>query len=469
MVEQIDISTILPDEKIDEKKVFKELKRPAANPEDKPWKGDKVFVHYVGTLEDGSEFDSSRTRDGKFSFTLGKGEVIKGWDFGIATMAKGELAVFTIHSDYAYGDVGSPPRIPGGATLTFEVELFEFEGEDISSEKDKSITRRIKTAGEGFDHPNDGANVNVEIIGHNSKGEFDKRDLSFVFGEGSEIQVPKGVEMALEKMKRKEEAQISIVPSLTVGGLGVPKDNQEVLKYDINLKSFERAKESWQMDGEEKLEQSKIFKAKGTDFFKQGKYDMANTKYNKIIEFLEHEISLKGDKEAERASLLQAGRLNLAMCKIKVNDWMEARNLCDKVVEEDGKCIKGYFRRGEALVALNEHALAMTDFEKVLELDADNKAAKNKVAMCVQQIKANKQKEKKTFANMFDKFAKIDAKKAAEAKLREKPVEINEWDDEEKEKCQTYVDKNGVENGQNESNGNESNGNEAEAKAEAAA
>ena len=98
MVEQIDISTILPDEKIDEKKVFKEIKRQAANPEDKPWKGDKVFVHYVGTLEDGSQFDSSRTRDGKFSFTLGKGEVIKGWDFGIATMAKGELAVLTIHS-----------------------------------------------------------------------------------------------------------------------------------------------------------------------------------------------------------------------------------------------------------------------------------------------------------------------------------------------------------------------------------
>ena len=64
------------------------------------------------------------------------------------------LIMFTILSDYAYGDVGSPPRIPGGATLTFEVELFEFEGEDISPDKDKSITRRIKTAGEGFDHPN---------------------------------------------------------------------------------------------------------------------------------------------------------------------------------------------------------------------------------------------------------------------------------------------------------------------------
>ena len=126
-----------------------------------------------------------------------------------------------------------------------------------------------------------------------------------------------------------------------------------------------------------------------------------------MIEFLEHEISLKDEKEAERASLLQAGRLNLAMCKIKVNDWMEVRNLCDKVVEENPSSVKGYFRRGEALVALNEHDLAMRDFEKVLELDADNRAAKNKVAMCVHQIKANKQKEKKTFANMFDKVSRL--------------------------------------------------------------
>ena len=209
--------------------------------------------------------------------------------------------------------------------------------------------------------------------------------------------------MAIEKMKRKEQAQVLIAPKLTVGGHGVPADNQEIIKYDIDLKSFERAKESWQMDGEEKLEQSLLFKEKGTEFFKQAKFDMASKKYNKMIEFLEHEISLKDEKEAERASLLQAGRLNLAMCKIKVNDWMEVRNLCDKVVEENPSSVKGYFRRGEALVALNEHDLAMRDFEKVLELDADNRAAKNKVAMCVHQIKANKQKEKKTFANMFDK------------------------------------------------------------------
>ena len=81
--------------------------------QDKPWKGDKVWVHYTGTLEDGTKFDSSRDRKEKFSFNLGKGEVIKGWDQGVASMVKGELAVFTIQSDFGYGDVGSPPRIPG--------------------------------------------------------------------------------------------------------------------------------------------------------------------------------------------------------------------------------------------------------------------------------------------------------------------------------------------------------------------
>ena len=78
-----------------------------------PWSGDKVFVHYVGTLTDGSKFDSSRDRGERFSFNLGKSEVIKGWDQGVATMKIGEKAIFTINADYGYGSAGSPPKIPG--------------------------------------------------------------------------------------------------------------------------------------------------------------------------------------------------------------------------------------------------------------------------------------------------------------------------------------------------------------------
>jgi len=57
---------------------------------------------------------------------LGQGHVIKGWDIGVASMKKGEKAIFTLKSQYGYGEMGSPPKIPGGATLIFTIELLSF-------------------------------------------------------------------------------------------------------------------------------------------------------------------------------------------------------------------------------------------------------------------------------------------------------------------------------------------------------
>jgi len=93
-----------------------------------PTPGSSVEVHYVGTLHsDGSKFDSSRDRDSKFKFDVGVGQVIKGWDQGIISMKRGEKCILRCSSDYAYGERGSPPKIPGGATLNFEVELFSWK------------------------------------------------------------------------------------------------------------------------------------------------------------------------------------------------------------------------------------------------------------------------------------------------------------------------------------------------------
>ena len=125
--------------------------------------------------------------------------------------------------------------------------------------------------------------MSVEIKGFSSKGVFEERDLDFLLGEGREFGIPRGVELAIEKMKKKEIAQVMVIPRLCQGGNGVASNNTETLKYQISLKSFERAKESWQMDGEQKLEQSVIFKDKGTEFFKQKKYELAANKYNKVI------------------------------------------------------------------------------------------------------------------------------------------------------------------------------------------
>uniref|UniRef100_G1P6S2 peptidylprolyl isomerase n=1 Tax=Myotis lucifugus TaxID=59463 RepID=G1P6S2_MYOLU len=82
---------------------------------------------FTGMLEDGKKFDSSRDRNKPFKFMLGKQEVIRGWEEGVAQMSVGQRAKLTISPDYAYGATGHPGIIPPNATLVFDVELLKLE------------------------------------------------------------------------------------------------------------------------------------------------------------------------------------------------------------------------------------------------------------------------------------------------------------------------------------------------------
>ena len=88
-----------------------------------PKKGQRVRVHYTGKLTNGKVFDSSVSRGEPFVFRVGAGEVIRGWDEGVAQMSVGEKCILTCPPNYAYGPRGFPPVIPPNSTLLFEVEL----------------------------------------------------------------------------------------------------------------------------------------------------------------------------------------------------------------------------------------------------------------------------------------------------------------------------------------------------------
>ncbi|KAG2294027.1 hypothetical protein Bca52824_040696 [Brassica carinata] len=213
-----------------------------------PENGDEVEVHYTGTLLDGTKFDSSRDRGTPFKFTLGQGQAIKGWDISIKTMKKGENAVFTIPSELAYGESGSPPTIPANATLQFDVELLSWSSvKDIC--KDGGVLKKIVAAGEKWETPKDLDEVLVKyeakledgtVVGKSDGVEFTVKDGYFC----------PAFAKAVKTMKKAEKVLLTVKPQYGFGEKGKPASGGETavppnatLEIELELLSWKTVPE----------------------------------------------------------------------------------------------------------------------------------------------------------------------------------------------------------------------------------
>uniref|UniRef100_A0A0V0G7J6 peptidylprolyl isomerase n=1 Tax=Triatoma dimidiata TaxID=72491 RepID=A0A0V0G7J6_TRIDM len=379
--------------------------------EDTPLSGCKVHVHYTGKLTDGTVFDSSREKGTPFIFQLGKGKVIKAWEVAVGTMKKGEIAVLHCKHEYAYGITGSPPKIPPKATLIFEVELLEWEVENLSGKKDNGILRRPITNGIGYGSPKELAEVEIHLVGEHEGRVFDDREVNFCLGEGADNDIPPGVEKALESFVRGETSKLELKPKYGFGDRGHEKfgiPSGASLVYTVTLQKFDQPKDSWMMSSHEKMDEAKNLKEKGTKYFKAEKFELALKMYKKVLDFIESDAGFEEEFLADRSTVLLATHLNIAMCHLKLRNFMDAKKSCDTALEMDANNLKALFRRGQALLQMCEPSLARKDFEKVIALEPTNKAAAAQINICTQRQRELHSKEKMMYANMFEKFAQKD-------------------------------------------------------------
>lgn len=209
---------------------------------ERPENGDDVDMHYKGCLEDGIMFDSSYERNTPFTFKLGDGKVIKGWDIVGKTMTKGEKCRVTLKPEYGYGAQGSPPKIPANATLIFEMELLGWHSKrDVFG--DGSAMKTELESGEGWERPGKLAEVTALITTTAMDAESKVKGNVLDSGVRTFPLSPGVIPAVWEKviLDMKKGARVTLVckpPHLSGPGINFIPDGTPCVEYDITLQSW---------------------------------------------------------------------------------------------------------------------------------------------------------------------------------------------------------------------------------------
>lgn len=251
----------------------------------------------------------------------------------------------------------------------------------------------------------------MKLIGRLADNEtvFDDRQVTFTLYENAkENDVCLGVELCVLSMKAKEKASVRIkrrfafeeIPECFKDKLD---ENYEEIIYEVELISFELEKDVWEMSFDERFEEAIKSKEKGTDFFKKKKFDAAARHYQRIINYVgpdeRHDFR---EKNEEKNSLLKIAYLNLAQTNLSMNKGLNAIHAADMAIKLDPTNVKGFYRRAMGSRLINDFDKAIEDFDKVLQMEPNNGAAKKQKVLCVEELRKLAQKEKKVFQNMFE-------------------------------------------------------------------
>jgi FK506-binding protein 4/5 len=402
---------------------------------DNPKDLDEVFVKYEASLEDGTVVSKSvgvefAVRDGYFCPALAS---------AVKTMKKGEKVLLTVKPQYGFGEKGKQASgaegaVPPNATLHVDLELVSWKTVTLIGD-DKRILKKVLKEGEGYDRPNDGAVVRVKLIGKLEDGTvFLKKghdgEEAFEF-KVDEEQVIGGLDVTVVNMKKGEIALARIPPQHAFGPTETKHDLASVppnstVFYEVELVSFEKDKESWDMkNNAEKIEAAAKKKEEGNVWFKMGQYAKASKRYEKAAKFVEYDSAFTEDEKKQSKVLKITCKLNNAACKLKLKDYREAEKLCSKVLELESTNVKALYRRAQAYIELVDLELAELDIKKALEIDPDNRDVKMVYKTLKEKRKEYNRRDAKFYGNMFAKWRRLEHMDKVPGKQEPQPMAVD--------------------------------------------
>ncbi|KAI5565516.1 hypothetical protein BDE02_14G127500 [Populus trichocarpa] len=384
---------------------------------DNPKDLDEVFVKYEARLENGTVVSKS---DG-VEFTVGEGYFCPALAKAVKTMKKGEKVLLTVKPQYGFGEngrtaAGDEGAVPPNATLEIMLELLSWKTvSDVM--KDKKVMKKILKEGEGYERPDDGTVVQVKLIGKLEDGTIfvkkgHEEEPPFEF-KIDEEQVIDGLDRTVKTMKKGEVALVTIQPEYAFGRSESQQDLATVpvnatVYYEVEMISFTKEKESWDMNTQEKIEAAGKKKEEGNAWFKAGKYERASRRYEKAAKFIEYDSSFTDEEKQQSKVLKISCKLNNAACKLKLKDYKEAEKLCSKVLELDGQNVKALYRRAQAYIQLVDLDLAEIDIKRALEIDPDNRDVKLENKILKDKVREYNKKEAQFYSNIFAKMNKLE-------------------------------------------------------------
>ncbi|XP_042512002.1 peptidyl-prolyl cis-trans isomerase PASTICCINO1 isoform X2 [Macadamia integrifolia] len=367
---------------------------------------------------------SAKTGDGKMIvshiegepvfFTFGKAEVPRGLEMGIGTMAREEKALIYVTKQYL---THSPllPEVEGFDEVQFEVELVHFiQVRDMLGDG-RLIKRRIRDGRGEFpmDCPLHDSLLCVHYKGmlmneersvfYDTRVDNNGHPLEFSSGEG---RVPEGFEMCVRLMLPGEMALVTCPPDYAYDKFARPANVPEGahIQWEIELLDFTMPRDWTGLNFESIMDEAEKIKNTGNGLFKEGKYELAKAKYEKVLREFNH-VNPQDDEEGKVfLSSRNSLHLNVAACYLKMGDCRKSIEACNKVLDTNPVHVKALYRRGMAHMAAGDFQDARDDFTTMISID---KSSEPDATAALLKLKQKEQevyrKARKQFKGLFDK------------------------------------------------------------------